>query len=390
MDRVVVHKRLRIGLIFTGSIDWVGGLYYIHNIISSLKELPEEKKPFLLIIPDWGTPKEYISTLGYPYARIFSPFEHKLSRRIYNRIFKALTSRNRFYDWMTKKFDLQWLYPFHDFRPEMDSVNDKKISWIYDFQHKLLPDLFTKDELERREKEFSLITGKSRRIVVSSYDSMNQLKRFYPDTKASVVVLQFVSVIDRERVTSLDKLHTRYKFSEPYFITSNQFWQHKNHLVILKSLKILKERGRIVNVIFTGKESDHRNPGYFKSLKEFVSNNGLEEMTQFLGFISRDDQLGLMQHSLAVIQPSKFEGWGTVVEDAKTLVRPVILSDIPVHREQMDDRGYFFSPDSAEELANLIEQFLNIGFKPLLPEDNHKKRLNQFAENFLNIFNFSQ
>ena len=390
MDRTVVHKRLRIGLIFTGSIDWVGGLYYIHNIIRSLKELPEEKKPFLLIIPDWGTPREYISKLGYPYAKIFSPYEHRLTRRIFNRIFKALTSKNRFYDWMTHKFDLQWLYPFHDFRPEMDSVNDKKISWIYDFQHKLLPGLFTKDELERREKEFSLITGKSRRIVVSSYDSMNQLKRFYPDTKASIVVLQFVSVIDKSKITSLEKLHLKYKFTEPYFIVSNQFWQHKNHLVILESLKLLKERGRKVTVIFTGKESDHRNPGYFGSLKGFVEKNGLEDMTQFLGFISRDDQLGLMQNSLAVIQPSKFEGWGTVVEDAKTLVRPVILSDIPVHREQMDDRGYFFSPDSAEELAKLIEEFLNSEFIPLLPEENHKKRLSQFAENFLNIFNFSQ
>jgi glycosyltransferase involved in cell wall biosynthesis len=388
MDRIVVHKRLRIGLIFTGSIDWVGGLYYIHNIIRSLKELPEEKKPFLLIIPDWGTPKEYISSLGYPYANILSPDTNSLLKRSINRIFKAITARNRYYDWMTSKFDLQWLYPFHDFRPEFDSVNDKKISWIYDFQHKLLPELFTKDEIKRRESEFSLITSKSRRIVVSSNDSLNQLKRFYPHTKASIVVLQFVSVIDTEKITSLDSLREKYSVQEPYFIVSNQFWQHKNHLVILESLRILKDRGRRVMVVFTGKESDHRNPGYFQSLKDFVSTHELGGMTQFLGFISRDDQLGLMKNAIAVIQPSRFEGWGTVVEDAKTLVRPVILSDIPVHREQMDDRGYFFSPDKALELANLLEEFLKPGFIPLLPDDKHKERLVQFAENFLNIFKF--
>jgi len=58
MGKITRQERLRVGLIFTGSSDWVGGLYYIHNIIRSLLELPEEKKPYLLIIPDWQTPRE--------------------------------------------------------------------------------------------------------------------------------------------------------------------------------------------------------------------------------------------------------------------------------------------------------------------------------------------
>lgn len=389
MEKLVIHKRLRIGLIFTGSIDWVGGLYYIHNIIRSLKELPDEKKPFLLIIPDWGTPNEFVSSLGYPYARIFSPGEHSLSKRVYNRVYKAVTSKNLYYDWLTRKFDLQWLYPFHDFRPELDSINDKKISWIYDFQHKHLPELFTQAEINRRETEFSLIIAKSQRIVVSSYDSMNQLNHFYPQTKASVLVLQFVSIIDKGKIPSWDTLSLKYKIEDPYFIVSNQFWQHKNHFVVLEALRLLKSKGKKVIVVFTGKESDHRNPGYFSRLKEYVSKHGLDEMTRFLGFISRDDQSGLMQNSIAVIQPSKFEGWGTVVEDAKTLLRPVILSDIPVHREQMADKGYFFQPENAAELANKLEEFQEPGFVPRLPEDNHSERVKKFAENFLNIFNFS-
>src|SRR5689334_23356106 len=180
MGRISSHKRLRIGLIFTGSSDWVGGLYYIHNIIRSLGKLPEEKKPYLLIIPDWNTPQEYISTLGYPYAEIFSLEERTVWKRAYFRFFRILTSKNLFYDWMTKKKDLAWLYPFHDFRRELDSINEKKISWIYDLQHKLLPELFDDEELKRRETEFSLITTKSKCIVVSSNDSKNHLVHFYP------------------------------------------------------------------------------------------------------------------------------------------------------------------------------------------------------------------
>ena len=51
-------------------------------------------------------------------------------------------------------------------------------------------------------------------------------------------------------------------------------------------------------------------------------------------FISREDQLGLMRDSLAVVQPSLFEGWGTVVEDAKTLGVQVLCSDIEIHHEE--------------------------------------------------------
>jgi len=389
MGKVTKHKRLRIGLIFTGSSDWVGGLYYIHNIIKSLHGLPEEKKPYLLVIPDWKTPEAYISTLGYPYAEIFSLREHTFFKRVFNKFYKTITSKNIFYDWLTQKYDLHWLYPFHDFRPELDSINDKKISWIYDFQHKLLPELFAHEELERRENEFSLITSKSKRIVVSSYDSLNHLKRFYPHTKASVKVLQFVSVIDKKNVTPIDKLKAKYKIDEPYFIVSNQFWQHKNHLVILEALKIIKAKGKKINLIFTGKENDHRNSGYFEYLLKFVDENELNYMIKFLGFIPREDQLGLMQYSRAVIQPSKFEGWGTVVEDAKSLLKPVILSDINVHREQMLDRGYYFSPGNAEELASIILDFSDVNFSPVLPEDNRTERLAKFADDFIRIFDFT-
>ncbi|CAN5516557.1 hypothetical protein BH11BAC1_BH11BAC1_19940 [soil metagenome] len=390
MGRVTKHKRLRIGLIFTGSSDWVGGLYYIHNIIKSLHGLPEEKKPYLLVIPDWKTPEDYISTHGYPFAEIFSLRKHTFVKRVFNKFYKTITSKNIYYDWLTRKYDLQWLYPFHDFRPEMDSINSKKISWIYDFQHKLLPELFAREELERRENEFSLITSKSKRIVVSSYDSMDHLKRFYPNTKASVKVLQFVSVVDRNKITSHAVLRVKYKIDETYFIVSNQFWQHKNHMVILEALKIIKLNGHKINLIFTGKENDHRNSGYFQHLQKFVADNDLSYMIKFLGFISREDQLGLMMHSRAVIQPSKFEGWGTVVEDAKSLLKPVILSDINVHKEQMLDKGYYFAPDNAEELAEIIQRFSDLNFIPVLPEDNHSERLSKFAEDFIQIFDFTE
>ena len=47
--------------------------------------------------------------------------------------------------------------------------------------------------------------------------------------------------------------------------------------------------------------------------------------------------LVLMQGARALINPSRFEGWSTSVEEARTLGVPMLLSSIAVHREQAGD-----------------------------------------------------
>jgi glycosyltransferase involved in cell wall biosynthesis len=71
-------------------------------------------------------------------------------------------------------------------------------------------------------------------------------------------------------------------------LCSNQFWVHKNHNLILK-IDLLKAYGIEVLVIFTGKETDYRNPNYFDQLKQKAEKLGIKENIKFLGFIDRED-----------------------------------------------------------------------------------------------------
>ena len=143
---------------------------------------------------------------------------------------------------------------------------------------------------------------------------------------------------------NIDELKLKFEINKEYFISPNQFWQHKNHMTILKAIKLLKERQKEVLVVFTGKEYDYRNPDYTGDLKRFVLENDLTSNILFLGFIDRAEQLQLMKHAKAIIQPSLFEGWSTVVEDAKAMDQFVIASDIPVHKDQLKKNALFFSP----------------------------------------------
>jgi len=61
-----------------------------------------------------------------------------------------------------------------------------------------------------------------------------------------------------------------------------------------------------------------------------------------------------MKGATALLQPSLYEGWSTLVEEAKALNKFIILSDLPVHKEQIAGNVAFFDPFNATELAEKI------------------------------------
>jgi hypothetical protein len=54
-----------------------------------------------------------------------------------------------------------------------------------------------------------------------------------------------------------------------------------------------------------------------------------------------------------MINPSRFEGWSTPIEEAKAFATPLILSDLAIHREQAPD-ALFFDPMSPPHIAQIL------------------------------------
>lgn len=57
------------------------------------------------------------------------------------------------------------------------------------------------------------------------------------------------------------------------------------------------------------------------------------------GGVAYADVYALMRFSVRVINPSLFEGWSSAVEECKSVGKRLVLSGIPVHREQAAERA---------------------------------------------------
>lgn len=257
----------------------------------------------------------------------------------------------------------------------------KLVGWIPDFQHVHLPGFFSAHELQARDQEFRRICDISDRIIVSSYSAKSDLAAFYPGKESKADVLQFaVRPLETSLIASRAQLQEKFGICGNYLYLPNQFWMHKNHGVVIEALHLLKKADRQAVCVLTGATNDHRHPHYFKELLRKISASGVEEQVKILGVVSYKDVLSLMHHATAVINPSLFEGWSTTVEEAKAMGKRLILSDIPVHREQVTDGSRFFDPNNPEELAEQIWLEVESGTKRIDAFDHVREAQIAFAD----------
>ncbi len=375
---------LRLGILFNVSRNWLGGVYYIVNLVNALNSLEEKEKPeiFLFYTDEL---KEFLPQISYtkletvPWA-FPTPVKGYLS--------SWTKQKNRFSDDLAVQYELdgiypEWNQPVHYSRAYSRPLHS--VSWFADLQHKYYPEFFSRKQLMMREFRLRMMLRNTEHLVVSSKAAENDFRKFYRlRSDLKVHVLNFVSIIEDYVPEKPDKIIEKYSLPETYYMVSNQFHRHKNHAILLKTLALMKERNKSVHIAMTGKMPDSDTSLYIRELHQLMDKNELHNRVTFLGVIPRNDQLNLMQHAQAVIQPSLFEGWSTVIEDARALQVPVIASNLDVNREQLGSKGVYFDPASAEELAGILEHFNREEGKVYY--EPYRERVRKYAEEFLNIF----
>ncbi len=130
---------------------------------------------------------------------------------------------------------------------------------------------------------------------------------------------------------------------------------YKSIDILIRAFKIvaLKNPEAVLVVAGSGEEDS--------KLKKLVRNMGFSgEQIVFIGKISDEEKIKLLQKSWMVVNPSMMEGWSIVTIEANACGTPVVASDVPGLRDSVKDSvtGYLAAYGDAELFAEYIMKLI--------------------------------
>lgn len=203
---------------------------------------------------------------------------------------------------------------------------------------------------QNRESTYQNMLYKASFILTGNEEGKKEILENYSVPSGKIRISSFpVASFCRgeERKPSFD-------IPEQFFFYPAQFWPHKNHICILESLVILREKyGLKPSVFFTG--SDKGNKKYIESkLIEF----GLENQVHFTGFLKDEELKWLYTHATAMVFASLMGPNNMPPVEATYLNCPVIITDLDGHKEQLQDTALYFNGYKPDELSEHIRTLL--------------------------------
>lgn len=245
------------------------------------------------------------------------------------------------------------------------------VGYLYDFQHKYLPQLFNEEAVRERDSSFSSMLFQARCVIVNAKAVERDARTFFPDSRCEIVSLPFSAAPRPEWFEDQPGVLQSYGLQKPYFLISNQFWLHKDHSTAFEAFRIFSTRDRECDLVCTGATTDPRDPAYFSRLMSKLDRDGTRQRTHVLGMIPKRHQIEIMKHAVAVIQPTLFEGGpgGGAVFDAVSLGKRAIVSDIPVNLELAEEAVIFFKAGDPKQLCGVMLDTLRDQIRHARPED---------------------
>ncbi len=375
---------IRVG--FLGyEANYQGGINYLKNLFYAVKQL---ENPQIEIIAFVGKKDDYQAKVYGESVKVIrtSALDRYSFLWFVNKIFYKTVKYPIIIDLLMRYYKMDVLS--HSYLTS-GFFKAKIINWIPDFQILHYPQLWDKKDIQKWNALLSNLALYSDKIILSSNDALKDFISFIPTEQSKVKVLQFVSQPPtKSKSIGIEDLQKKYDFSISFFYVPNQFWTHQNHQVVFEACLLLKNRGIEITILCSGLMKDFRSTdnSYVDNLLNFIKNNNLETNIKTLGLIDYDDVLCLMDESLAVINPSLFEGWSSIVEESKSIGKRIVLSNIPVHIEQNPKNSFYFDPENALELSTILEKLWNSKEEEFYSYDSTlNQRTIEFGEKYSNI-----
>ncbi len=216
------------------------------------------------------------------------------------------------------------------------------------FKHSIFPEI-TKKEYAYREKLHFYSLPKSF-LIITSYPSIKkELCKHYNINKDKVIIIPYTP----GRFKKIKNLKfKKYEKIKDYFFYPAQIWGHKNHIIILKAIKFLKEKYNLhPNLILSG-----RDRGYKKVLMKYIEENQLDTNVTFTGYVSSEKMDYLYIKCKCVIFTSLFGPNAIPPLESWKYKKPIIINK--KLKDVNKTNGFLVNVNNFKDVANSMRKVL--------------------------------
>lgn len=162
--------------------------------------------------------------------------------------------------------------------------------------------------------------------------------------------LKPVTLKDKEKKALLQKHHLQ----QPFIVYTGSVYPHKNVDLLLEAIKTHNQNKEVdLQLALICSRSV-----FWERLNLKIKTQNLSNSVKLLGFVDDADISRLYSLALALVHPSKMEGFGLTGLEAMKLGLPVLSSNATCLPEVYGDAALYFDPNNLSELVFLLENLI--------------------------------
>jgi glycosyltransferase involved in cell wall biosynthesis len=204
----------------------------------------------------------------------------------------------------------------------------------------------------------NLIAHRANHLIVPSNfvkEDVAKRLRVAPDKitvtyEASSDSIKEVSLNDEEKTGLLNKYH----LSQPFIVYTGSVYPHKNVDVLVSAVEKHNQNKEVdLELALICSRSV-----FWERLNKKIQEKNLQNQVKLLGFVEDADISKIYSLALALVHPSKMEGFGLTGLEAMSVGLPVISSNASCLPEVYGDAALYFNPNDVNDLTACLDSFI--------------------------------
>ena len=243
-----------------------------------------------------------------------------------------------------------WIFPAQDL--QTFHMPGNVIGTIHDLMHRYegqFPEVSSNFRYYLREYRFKNILKNSHITLVDSVVGKNHVIESYGASEASIKPLPYIAPQYIKNNIERADFDEHYQLPEKFIFYPAQFWDHKNHLRLIRAIKIISKSHGDIALVLTGKKAHS-----YKLIMDEIKRLNLVKNIFFKGYIPDNDLRGFYKRARALVFPTFFGPTNIPPLEAIASECVPIVSDIYGMKDQLGELALYFNPLDENEIAKKI------------------------------------